>query len=154
MRRILVILIAVTVAVFCGGCRVIQYVPVEAKTDSIYIEKVVERIDTVRIEIPPEVQVMIAPVDSSHLETGIAVSEARIDSTGLLHHRLWNKKGALEKQVIYKDKIIEKTVEKEVPVIKEVTKEVKVVPGYYKTINIVFWSLIAGIVIFFVIFKM
>ena len=38
--------------VSCSVCR--QYIPVESKVDSIYIERIVERIDTVSIEIPGE----------------------------------------------------------------------------------------------------
>ena len=126
--------------------------PVENKVDSIVIEKVVERIDTVSIEIPGE-KVYVVAVDSSHLETTVAVSDAKIDSTGRLHHNLLNKNVNLKKEIIYKDKIIEKRVEveKEVPV--EVEVPVRYIPDYYKWIHILFWCIV-GTGFIFVIFKL
>ena len=135
----------------CGICKRVQYVPVETSKDSVVIEKVVERIDTVSIEVPGE-KVYVIKQDSSHLETAVATSDAKIDSTGMLHHSLKNKDVNLKKEIVYKDKIIEKRVEveKEVPV--EVKVPVKYVPDYYKWINILFWCLI-GTGLIFVIFR-
>ena len=136
----------------CGICKRVQYVPVETSKDSIVIEKIVERIDTVNIEVPGE-RVYVIKQDSSHLETAVATSDAKIDSTGMLHHSLKNKDVNLKKEIVYKDKIIEKRVEveKEVPV--EVKVPVKYVPDYYKWINIIFWCMI-GTGLIFVIFKL
>ena len=135
----------------CGICKRVQYVPVETSKDSVVIEKVVERIDTVSIEVPGE-KVYVIKQDSSHLETAVAISDAKIDSTGMLHHSLENKTVNLKKEIVYKDRIIEKRVEveKEVPV--EVQVPVKYVPDYYKWINIIFWCLV-GTGLIFVIFK-
>lgn len=135
----------------CGICHKMQYVPVETKKDSVVIEKVIERIDTVEIEVPGE-RVYVIKQDSSHLETAVATSDAKIDSTGMLHHSLTNKDVNLKKEIVYKDKIIEKRVEveKEVPV--EVKVPVKYVPDYYKWINIIFWCIV-GTGLIFVIFK-
>ena len=135
----------------CGICKRVQYVPVETSKDSIVIEKVVERIDTVEVEVPGE-RVYVVAVDSSHLETAVATSNAKIDSTGMLHHSLKNKDVNLKKEIVYKDKIIEKRVEveKEVPV--EVKVPVKYVPDYYKWIHILFWCIV-GTGLIFVIFK-
>ena len=48
----------------------------------------------VEVPIPVEVMREIVPAsDSSHLETGIALSDAYIDTLGFLHHSLQNKKG-------------------------------------------------------------
>lgn len=136
----------------CGICKRVQYVPVETSKDSVVIEKIVERIDTVNIEVPGE-RVYVVAVDSSHLETAVAISDAKIDSTGMLHHNLVNKSVNLKKEIVYKDKIIEKRVEveKEVPV--EVKVPVKYVPDYYKWINILFWCIV-GTGLIFVIFKL
>ena len=136
--------------VSCSVCR--QYIPVESKVDSIYIEKVVERIDTVNIEVPGE-SIYVIAVDSSHLETAVAISDAKIDSTGMLHHSLENKDVELKKEIVYIDRIIEKRVEveKEVPV--EVKVPVKYIPNYYKWIHILFWCMI-GTGLIFVIFKL
>ena len=136
----------------CGICKRVQYVPVETKVDSVVIEKVVERIDTVNIEVPGE-SVYVIKQDSSHLETVVATSDAKIDSTGMLHHSLKNKDVNLKKEIVYKDKIIEKRVEveKEVPV--EVKVPVKYVPDYYKWIHKLFWCIV-GTGLIFVIFKL
>ena len=150
MKR-LVLFLLMFFMVSCGICKR-QYIPVESKVDSIYIEKVVERIDTVEIEVPGE-RVYVVAVDSSHLETTVAISDAKIDSTGMLHHSLENKDVNLKKEIVYLDRIIEKRVEveKEVPV--EVKVAVKCVPDYYKWINIIFWCIV-GTGLIFVIFKM
>ena len=136
----------------CGICQRVQYVPVETSKDSIVIEKIGERTDTVEVEVPGE-RVYVIKQDSSHLETAVATSDAKIDSTGMLHHSLENKDVNLKKEIVYKDKIIEKRVEveKEVPV--EVKVPVKYVPDYYKWINIIFWCIV-GTGLIFVIFKM
>ena len=150
MKRLLLVLLILMIT-GCGITRVIQ-VPVETKRDSVIIEKIVERIDTVSIEIPGE-KVYVIKQDSSHLETAVAISDAKIDSTGMLHHSLTNKDVELKKEIVYKDKIIEKRVEveKEVPV--EVEVPVRYVPDYYKWINILFWCIV-GTGFIFVIFKM
>lgn len=150
MKKVLLFLLMFFM-VSCGVCKRVQYVPVETKRDSIYIEKVVERIDTVNIEVPGE-KVYVVAVDSSHLETTVAISDAKIDSIGRLHHSLENKDVELKKEIVYIDRIIEKKVEveKEVPV--EVMVPVKYVPDYYKWINILFWCMI-GTGLIFVIFR-
>ena len=146
-----ILFISMFMVMGCGICKKIQYVPVETKKDSVVIENIVERIDTVKIEVPGE-KVYVVAVDSSHLETTVAISDAKIDSTGRLYHNLINKNKKIEKEIVYKDKIIEKRVEveKEVPV--EVEVPVKYVPDYYKWINIIFWC-IAGTGFIFVIFR-
>lgn len=138
------------IMVSCGVCRR-QYVDVPVKIDSVYIERIVERIDTVRIKIPSEM-VYVVRQDSSHLETAVAISDAKIDSTGILHHCLENKDVELKKEIVYKDKIIEKRVEVEKKVPVEVEVPVKYIPDYYKWINIIFWCLV-GTGLIFVIFK-
>ena len=151
MKRFILFLVMFLV-MGCGICKRVQYVPVETSKDSVVIEKVVERIDTVEIEVPGE-RVYVIKQDSSHLETAVATSDAKIDSTGMLHHSLTNKDVELKKEIVYKDRIIEKRVEveKEVPV--EVKVPVRYVPDYYKWINIIFWCLV-GTGFIFVIFKL
>ena len=146
MKRFILFLVMFLV-MGCGICKKVQYVPVETKTDSVYVEKLVR--DTLSIEIPGETVYVVAQ-DSSHLETKWSVSDAKIDSTGRLHHSLTNKDIKIEKEIVYKE--IEKRVEveKEVPVPVEV--KVPYVPGYYKWINIIFWCLVGGFVIF-IVFK-
>ena len=151
MRRF-ILFIVMFLMMGCSICHRVQYVPVETKIDSVIIEKIVERVDSVEVPVPGE-SVEVVREDSSHLETSVAISDAKIDSYGVLHHTLKNKDVNLKKKIVYKDKIIEKKVEveKEVPV--EVEVPVKYVPDYYKWINILFWCM-AGTGIIFVIFKL
>lgn len=145
MKRFILFLVMFLV-MGCGICKKVQYVPVETKTDSVYVEKLVK--DTVSIEIPGDT-VRVVAQDSSYLETKYSVSEAMIDSVGRLHHSLINKDIKIDKEIVYKE--IEKRVEveKEVPV--EVEVPVKYVPDYYKWINGIFWGLIGLFVIFIVL---
>ena len=135
------------------GCGMIhpRYVPVESKRDSVYIETLIERVDTVKVDVPGE-SVFVIRRDSSRLETAVAVSYAEIDSVGFLHHSLENKKVSLEKEIVFKDRVIEKRVEveKEVPV--EVEVPVKYVPGYYRWMERLFYGLI-GLFVIFILLK-
>lgn len=134
----------ILVIILLSGCRQTRYIPVQGKNDSIYIEKTEIRFDTVRIKLPADTVYSIS-TDSSHLETNLSSSDAIIREDGKLYHTLINKQVDLEKEVVYKDRIIEKEVKKEIPVIQEVEKPVKYIPGYYKTINKLFWLLISVI---------
>lgn len=145
MKRFILILMMFLV-VGCGICRKVQYVPVETKTDSVYVEKLVK--DTVSIEIPGDTVYVVAQ-DSSRLETKYSVSEAVIDSVGRLHHSLINKDIKIKKEIVYKEVEKRVEVEKEVPV--EVEVPVRYVPDYYKWINGIFWGVIGLFVIFIVL---
>ena len=151
MRRF-ILFIVMFLMMGCSICHRVQYVPVETKTDSVIIEKIVERVDSGYFPVPSESSEVVRE-DSSHLETSVAISDAKIDSNGVLHHTLKNKDTSLKKEIVYRDKIIEKKVEveKEVPV--EVEVPVKYVPDYYKWIHILFWCIV-GTGIIFVIFKL
>ena len=148
MRYLVCVLLCMLLS-SCGLFRKIVYIPVESGKDSVYVEKVIERTDTLKIEIPVEKYMNISR-DSSHLETSLAVSDAWLDSSYVLHHYLSNKGGFLEKQIVYKDRVIEKKVEakKEIPVVKEVMVETRVVPGYYRWIHRVFWILVIFLGVF------
>ena len=80
--------------------------------------------------VPKEVLMEVTPVDSSHLETTYAISDAWVDSLALLHHKLVQKPVKSE----YKEKEIIKiqrdTTFIRVPV--EVIKEKKVHYKYEK----------------------
>jgi len=145
MKRF-ILFILMFLVVGCGICRKVQYVPVETKTDSVYVEKLVK--DTVSIEIPGDT-VRVVAQDSSYLETKYSISEAKIDSVGRLHHSLINKDIKIDKEIVYKEVEKRVEVEKEVPV--EVEVPVKYVPDYYKWINGIFWGLIGLFVIFIVL---
>lgn len=147
MRKFSILLVLLMMV----GCSTIKYVPVESKTDSIYVEKIVERLDTILVEIPVEVKDIITMADSSHLETSVAISDAWVDSCSTLHHKLVNKsENPLKKEIVYKDRIIEKEVVKEIPVINEVEVPVKYVPPYYKRVNFIFWTLISILLVYLI----
>lgn len=149
MRRILMILFIGLILLLSNGCGCLRrtvYVEVPVKSDSVFIERLVR--DTVTVTIPGD-SISVVAVDSSHLENRYSISDARVDSTGRLHHSLINKSIKIEKEIVYKE--IEKTVEKEVPVIKEVTKEVKVIPDYYRWCSRIIWILFGFVVIFIVL---
>ena len=140
MRKLSILLVLLMMM----GCSTIKYVPVEYKVDSVYVERIVERLDTILVEIPVEVKDIITMADSSHLETSVAISDAWVASCSTLHHKLVNKsENTLKKEIVYKDRIIEKEVVKEIPVINEVEVPVKYVPPYYKRIHTGFWILLS-----------
>ena len=87
--------------------------------------------DTVTLEVPVESSASFQ-VQSSHLETTVAYSDASVDSTGLLNHTLTNKPFKVEKEIVYLDRV--KTEYRDSLVVKEVPVEVetikKVVPKW------------------------
>lgn len=96
--------------------------------------------------IPLESHSIIAK-SKSHLETSVATSDASIDSLGLLHHTLVNKKDSLKTKIQYVDKIVYRdSIEvREVPV--EVKVPVRYIPKFYQFTFILFWIFILFIVI-------
>ena len=151
MRRWFILVLTAFLLVGCGICGGVKYVPVESKKDSVYIETLIERVDTIKVDVPGETVYVELQDTSSYLETSVAESWASVDSFGRLYHKLSNKDVELEKEVVYLDKVIEKRVEveKEVPV--EVEVPVKYVPGYYRWMERLFYWLLGIIVIFIVV---
>ena len=115
------------------GCATIRPVPVENNTQvqTIVRDSVVIHRDTVTLEVPVESSASFQ-VQSSHLETTVAYSDASVDSTGLLNHTLTNKPFKVEKEIVYLDRV--KTEYRDSLVVKEVPVEVetikKVVPKW------------------------
>lgn len=90
------ILIVLMPILITGCCRKVAppSVSVHNQTDSIrevIVERIVHIHDSVPYYVPVEVMVNVA-TDTSKLETSLAYSTAYIDSLGLLHHNLQNKK--------------------------------------------------------------
>lgn len=85
--------------------------------------------DTIRVRLPAERTEQTVRQDSSHLETSVAISDARINPDGSLTHSLENKpddqniptKRPIEYRdsIVYRDREVE--VEKIVPVERELT---------------------------------
>lgn len=132
---------------FLTGCSTPKYLPssnikIIAK-DSLYINT-----ELISVAIPNESHSIITK-SKSHLETSVAESDAEIDSLGLLHHTLVNKKDSLKSKIQYIDKIVYRdSIEvKEVPF--EVEKPVPYVPKFHQFTFILFW-----IFVLFVILKL
>ena len=102
--------------------------------------------ELVSVAIPNESHSIITK-SKSHLETSVAESDAEIDSLGLLHHTLVNKKDSLKREIQYIDKIIYRdSIEvKEVPV--EVEVPVRYIPKFHQFTFILFWIFVLFIVV-------
>ena len=100
----------------------------------------------VSIALPLESHSIIAK-SKSHLETSVAESDAEIDSFGLLHHTLVNKKDSIKTKIQYVDKISyrDSIQTKEVPV--EVKVPVPYIPKFYQFTFILFWIFVLFIVV-------
>ena len=105
--------------------------------------------ELVSVAIPIENHSIVTPTKKSHLETSVATSDAEIDSLGLLHHTLANKKDSIKTKIQYIDKIVYRdSIEiKEVPV--EVEKPVPYVPKFYK-----FTFAFFGIFVLFIVIRL
>lgn len=88
--------------------------------------------ELISVALPLENHSIVTPTKKSHLETSVATSDASIDSLGLLHHTLVNKKDSLKREIKYVDKIVyrDSIQIKEVPV--EVKVPVRYVPKFYQ----------------------
>ena len=129
------------------GCSSQKYIP-SSNIRIIAKDSLVVHTELVSVAIPNESHSIIAK-KKSHLETSVAESDAEIDSLGMLHHTLVNKKDSLKSKIQYVDKIVYRdSVEvREVPV--EVEKPVPYVPKFYK-----FTFAFFGIFVLFVIVKL
>lgn len=133
---------------FLTGCSTPRYIP----TSNIKIvskDSLIVRTELVGVALPLESHTIVTPTKKSHLETSVATSDAEVDSLGLLHHTLTNKKDSLKREIKYIDKIVyrDSIVTKEVPV--PVEKPVRYIPKFYKFTFICFW-----IFVLFVILKL
>ena len=129
------------------GCSTQKYLPSSnikiVSKDSVFVHT-----ELVSIAIPNESHSIITK-SKSHLETSVAESDASIDSLGMLHHTLVNKKDSLKSKIQYIDKIVYRdSIEtKEVPV--EVEKPVPYIPKFYK-----FTFAFFGIFVLFIVVKL
>ena len=79
------------------------------------------------------------------METSVATSDAEIDSLGLLHHTLNNKKDSIKTKIQYIDKIVyrDSIDVREVPV----EKPVPYIPKFYQFTFVLFWIFVLFIVV-------
>ena len=114
-----------------SGCSSPRYIPASnikiVSKDSLIIQT-----KLVSAAIPLESHSIVTPTKKSHLETSVAESDAEIDSLGMLHHTLTNKKDSIKTKIQYIDRISYRdSIEtKEVPV--EVPVPVRYIPKFYK----------------------
>lgn len=138
MKRAIITLIA---ALAIGGCTTIRYVPIQGETivkDSLIVET---RIDTVKVQLPPEkVRDWTGLTGVLEMETSVAISRSWVDTTkGILTGELVNKEKPLDVAVPSTH-----TLEKKDSVIyKEVPIEVEKIE--YRTPKWAWYSLVINI---------
>ena len=130
---------------FLTGCSTPKYLP-SSNIKIVSKDSLIVRTELISVAIPLESHSIITK-SKSHLETSVATSDAEIDSLGLLHHTLVNKKDSIKTKIQYVDKIVyrDSTETKEVPV--PVKVKVPYIPKFYKFTFILFWIFILFIVI-------
>ena len=140
---------------FLTGCSTQKYLP-SSNIKIVSKDSLIIHTELVSVAIPNESHSIITK-SKSHLETSVAESDAEIDSLGLLHHTLVNKKDSLKREIQYIDKIIYRdSIEvKEVPV--EVKVPVPYIPKFHQFTFIFFLGFVLFIIVKvvkkFVIFK-
>ena len=129
-----------------SGCSSPRYLPSSnikiVSKDSLYIHT-----ELVSAALPLESHTIVTPTKKSHLETSVAESDAEIDSLGLLHHTLVNKKDSIKTKIQYIDRISyrDSIQTKEVPV--EVEVPVRYIPKFHQFTFILFWIFVLFIVV-------
>ena len=130
---------------FLTGCSTPKYLP-SSNIKIVSKDSLVINTKLVSIAIPNESHSIITK-SKSHLETSVAESDASVDSLGMLHHTLTNKKDSIKTKIQYVDKIVyrDSIQIKEVPV--EVEKPVRYIPKFYQFTFILFWIFVLFVII-------
>ena len=128
-----------------SGCSSPRYIS-SSNIKIVSKDSLIVRTELVSVALPLESHSIITK-KKSHLETSVATSDAEIDSLGLLHHTLVNKKDSLKTKIQYVDKIVFKDsiITKEVPI--EVDKPIPYIPKFYWFTFILFWIFVLFIVV-------
>ena len=128
-----------------SGCSSPRYIPA-SNIKIVSKDSLVVRTELISVALPLESHSIITK-SKSHLETSVATSDASIDSLGLLHHTLTNKKDSIKTKIQYVDRIVYRdSIEtKEVPV--EVPVPVRYIPKFYQFTFILFWIFVLFIVV-------
>ena len=128
-----------------SGCSSPRYIPA-SNMRIVSKDSLVVHTELVSVAIPNESHSIITK-SKSHLETSVATSDAEIDSLGMLHHTLTNKKDSIKTKIQYIDKIVyrDSIDVREVPV--EVPVPVRYIPKFYKFTFALFWMFVLFIVI-------
>lgn len=118
MRKLIIIVFIASLLASCGSPRHVATI-IETR-DSTKVEvrtELVERIDTVYVELPRQSEMVAVKDSSSHLENDVAESDASVDEFGFLHHSLKTKprgrlpvpsKNTKERRdsIVYRDKYV------------------------------------------------
>lgn len=128
-----------------SGCSSPRYIS-SSNTRIVSKDSLVIHTELISVALPLESHSIITK-KKSHLETSVATSDAEIDSLGLLHHTLVNKKDSIKTKIQYIDKIVyrDSIITKEVPV--EIKVPVRYIPKFYQFTFILFWIIVLFIVI-------
>ena len=128
-----------------SGCSAPRLLP-SSNIKIISKDSLVVHTELVSVAIPNESHSIITK-SKSHLETSVATSDAEIDSLGLLHHTLVNKKDSIKTKIQYIDKIVyrDSIERREVPV--EVEKPVPYVPKFHQFTFVLFWIFILFVIV-------
>lgn len=116
--------------VLISGCSSPRYIS-SSNQRIVSKDSLIVHTELISVALPNESHSIITK-SKSHLETSVATSDAEIDSLGMLHHTLANKKDSLKSKIQYVDKIVYRdSIEiREVPV--EVKVPVRYVPKFYQ----------------------
>lgn len=125
------IITAIAIIALLTSCRPYRHLATSSGTrDSVRVETVTRTeyvTDTVFLEVPREVIRQTVRDTASHLETSLAISDARLNADGMLFHSLENKPGKrpveVKKEVVYRDSIVYRDREVKVENIVEVERE-------------------------------
>ena len=128
-----------------SGCSSPRYIS-SSNTRIVSKDSLVIHTELISVALPLESHSIITK-SKSHLETSVATSDAEIDSLGMLHHTLNNKKDSIKTKIQYVDKIVFKDsiITKEVPV--EIKVPVRYIPKFYQFTFILFWIIVLFIVV-------
>ena len=128
-----------------SGCSSPRYIS-SSNMRIVSKDSLIVHTELISVALPLESHSIITK-SKSHLETSVAESDAEIDSLGLLHHTLVNKKDTLKSKIQYIDKIVYRdSVEvREVPV--EVEVKVPYIPKFYQFTFMLFWIFVLFIVV-------
>ena len=129
-----------------SGCSSPRYIPA-SNIKIVSKDSLIVHTELVSAAIPLESHTIVTPTKKSHLETSVATSDASIDSLGMLHHTLANKKDSIKTKIQYIDKIVyrDSIDVREVPV--EVEKPVPYVPNFYQFTFVLIWIFVLFIVV-------
>lgn len=110
------------------GCGTLKKIEVEHRIETHYVDSTIWHLDTAYFDVPREVYKDYSGLlDTLKLETSMASSWAAVDTNKMvLAGEIKNKSTKLEKEVLWKEKIVyrDSLVTKEVPVPLEIIKEV------------------------------